>query len=328
MPTFDPSEIELVAPPPVQIQGPGNGQPGDGPPGGAPDADIDLDKVHKEVEDKLARREEIGSEEEFKEKDETVKGPGSKSTGTPGQGGALDLGSRDKEILEIKPKFNWKTLIKNLVTSSVPQTDVTYAKPSRKAVTGISIAAQTGAGALKPGEKVLEESKAKLVFVFDTSGSMYSEVPRVMSEVRNLLKQLGKSHLEMGVVFFAGQDKSFVVNMGADSYAKVPQIADISKPVAKQDLKKGYRTVFTLGATGGTEFTKKMSDQLVQLASEGYNILVFSDLDIVASDNFANFKWLWQSHKEKTFLVAVDEATFKSACDLLKVVPRTFTYLT
>jgi hypothetical protein len=344
MPTFDPSEIELVAPPPPPGGGPGGGPPGDGPkpppgdgpkpPGGGdpkdeqPGPEIDIDKIHKEVEDKMARREEIGTEEELKQKDQSVHGAGKKATGQPGTGGAMDLQSREQEIVQIKPKFNWKTLIKNLVTASVPQTDISYAKPSRRAVTGIAIAAQTGAGALKPGEKTLEENKAKLVFVFDTSGSMGGEVPRVMAEVRNLLKQLGKQNVDMGVVFFAGEHKSFVVNMGADTYAQVADITDIGKPIPKGDAKKGYRHVFSLQASGGTQFKVAMSNQLSELAAQGYNILLFSDLDIVSSSNFVNVKHIWQNHKDKLFLVAVDEPTFKAACNLLGVVPRTFTYLT
>lgn len=334
MPTFDPSEIELVAPPPPPGGGPGGGPPGDGPPPPGGDSkeggpEIDIDEIHKQVEDKMARREEIGTEEELKQKDKEVRGPGTgKSTGKPGEGGAMDLKSREAEIIQIKPKFNWKTLIKNLVTASVPQTDLSYAKPSRRAVTGIAIAAQTGAGALKPGEKTLEENKAKLVFVFDTSGSMGGEVLRVMAEVRNLLKQLGKQNVDMGVVFFAGEHKQFVVNMGTDTYAQVANITDIGKPIPKGDTKKGYRHVFSLQADGGTQFTVKISNQLSELAAQGYNIMLFSDLDIVEAGNFANVKHIWQTHKDKMFLVAVDEPTFKAACDLLGVVPRTFTYLT
>lgn len=336
MPIFDPSEVELVAPsPPGGGSGGGEPQPpGDGPqqPGSGAESqdgqpEIDIDEIHKQVEEKLTRREEIGTEEELKQKDQSVHGASKKSTGQPGTGGAMDLQSREKEIIQIKPKFNWKTLIKNLVTASVPQTDISYAKPSRRAVTGIAIAAQTGAGALKPGEKTLEENKAKLVFVFDTSGSMGGEVTRVMAEVRNLLKQLGKQNVDMGVVFFAGEHKSFVVNMGTDTYAQVTNITDIGKPIPKGDAKKGYRHVFSLQASGGTDFTVKISNELSELATQGYNILLFSDLDIVSAGNFANVKHIWQMHKDKLFLVAVDEPTFKTACDLLGVVPRTFTYL-
>jgi len=334
MPIFDINEVDLVQPTP---KGGGDGEgapggepkpPGQGKPASDQEPEIDIDAIHKEVEDKLARREEIGSEEELKQKDQSVHGAGPKSTGQPGTGGAMDLQSREAEIMRIKPKFNWKTLIKNLVTASVPQTDVTYAKPSRRAVTGIAIAAQTGAGALKPGEKVLEEHKARLVFVFDTSGSMGAEVTRVMAEVRNLLKQLGKQNVDMGVVFFAGDHKSFVVNMGTDTYAQVNEITDIGKPVPKGETKKGYRHVFSLQASGGTDFTVKISNELSVLAAQGYNILLFSDLDIVSGGNFANVKHIWQAHKDKLFLVAVDEPTFKTACNLLGVVPRTFTYLT
>ena len=312
------------------------GQPGGEPgqPGGEPGQPggewEDQEKIHKDIEDKLAKREEIGSDEEAekKKKEAEAKKPGSSIPGMPGTGGKMDLRSREAEIVRITPKFNWKTLIKNLVTASVQQTDISYAKPSRRAVTGISIAAQIGAGALKPGEKVMEEHKAKLVFVFDTSGSMAAQVPRVMAEVRNLLKQLGKSDVDMGVVFFAGEHKSFIVNMGTDSYSQVPTILDVGKPLGKGDRKKGYKHVFGMGAAGGTEFTQSMTADLAALAAQGFNILIFSDTDIADSTNFKHLRQLWQSHKDKVFLVAVDELTFKTVCGLLGVVPRTFTYLT
>lgn len=344
MPIFDINEVDLVEPP-SQGGGDGRGPPGGDPPppgdepkppGGEPkppgdEPEIDIDKIHKEVEDKLAKREEIETEEQLKAKqDQAEKArpqPG-QAGGTPGKGGMTDFESREAEILRIKPKFNWKSLIKQLVTASVPQTDITYAKPSRRAVTGIAMAAQTGAGALKPGEKTQEEHKSKLVFVFDTSGSMYSEVPKVLSEVRNLLKQMGKSGVEFGVIYFADGYETFVVNMAQDWYVKVPYIKSVTEPTDKKSHKKGWKTIFGLGAAGGTTFNATMANSLKELAAAGYNIMIFSDSDMLSADNFVNLKDLYQTHKGNTFFVATNEQVFRNACTLMGQVPRTFTYLT
>ncbi len=344
MPIFDPSEVELVQPPPggggdgpQPPQPPGDGPkpPGGGdgpppPPGDQPD--IDIDKIQKEIEDKLAKREEIETEEQLKAKQaQAEKGkpkPGQPGGGSPGKGGMTDFESREEEILKIKPKFSWKSLIKQLVTASVPETETTYAKPSRRAVTGITMAAQTGAGALKPGEKVLEHNKAKLVFVFDTSGSMYAEVPKVLAEVRNLLKQMGKSGVEFGVIYFADGYETFVVNMAQDWYAKVPTIKGILNPTDKKNQKKGWKTIFGLGAAGGTTFNATMAASLKELAADGFNIMIFSDSDMLDASNFAHLKDLYQTHKANTFFVATNEKVFQLACKLLGQVPRTFTYLT
>jgi hypothetical protein len=345
MPIFDPTEVELVQPPQEGGDGPGpsGGEPkppGDGPqkpPGDSPappgdQPEIDIDQIQKEVEEKLAKREEIETEEQLKAKQEKAdaKRPqmAPPHTGQPGKGGMSDMENIEAEILRFKPKFSWKALIKQLVSSAVPQTDVTYAKPSRRAVTGVAMAAQTGAGALKPGERVQEENKAKLVFVFDTSGSMHSEIPRVLAEVRNMLKQLGKSNVELGVVFYADGYETFVVNMVQDWYVQVPHIRSVMEPTDKKSHKKGWKSVFGMAATGGTTFSATMAQSLKELAQDGYNILVFSDADMLAPENFVNLKDLYQTHKAHTFFVGTNEFTFKKACEILGQVPRTFTYLT
>lgn len=325
MPTFDADDLELVGPPPK-----GKGKPGQ--PGGEPGGETDPDQVHKDIEDKLSRREEIGSEQEAKEKAAEASAkrpqPGAGGTaGTPGRGAISDLESREDVIAQIKPRYNWKSLIRQLITSSVPHTDITYAKPSRRAVTGITIAAQTGAGALKPGEKTMEENKAKLVFVFDTSGSMWDQVPRVLAETQNLIKQMGKSNVEFGVVFFADGYRSFVVNTAQNWYATVTSIDSIAAPVDRASQTKGFKSILSKQASGGTVFSSSMASQLGELATKGYNVMVFSDADILDSSNFKNFKSLWSSHKNHTFFVAVDDRTFKMACNRLGVVPRTFTHL-
>jgi hypothetical protein len=304
-------------------------EPGEGKPGSPSGDEPDPDQVHKDIEDKLGKREEIGSKEEADKKAGSTgpSGRGTGAAGTPGQGGRADLSDIESEVSRWRPRHNWRSLIKQLVTSSVAEIETTYAKPSRRAVTGISIARQTGAGALKPGEKTLDTQKAKMVFVFDTSGSMAAEVPRVLSEVRNLLAQLGKSDVDVGIVFFAGEYKSFVINVAKNNWAELNNPTDLLDDKQPKKRQKGYKTVLGLGASGGTDFTTALATQLAQLAAGGYNVMIFSDSDIAHSQNVGNLQSLWTAHKEKIFSISVNLSTFQQVCQQIGVIPRTFSYL-
>lgn len=306
-----------------------SGEPGEGKPGGPGGDQPDLDQVHKDIENKLGKREEVGSKEEADKKANSPgpSGKGTASAGTPGRGGRTDLSDIESDVSRWRPRHNWRSLIKQLVTSSVAEIETSYAKPSRRAVTGISIARQTGAGALKPGEKTLDTQKAKMMFVFDTSGSMSGEVPRVLSEVRNLLTQLGKSDVDVGIVFFAGEYKSFVINVAKDNWAELNQPTDLLDDKQNKKRQKGYKTVLSLGASGGTEFNAALTSQLAQLAAGGYNVMIFSDSDIAHSQNFHNLQSLWTAHKEKTFSISVNLPAFQQLCQQMGVIPRTFSYL-
>ena len=315
---------------PGESGGPGEpGEPDDGKPG-AGDAGLDPDQIHKDIQDKLSKRQEIGSEQEAEQKQQQARSgtqPG--QAGSPGRGGEqASLSSREDEIARIVPKYNWRSLIKQMVSSAVAHTDTTYAKPSRRAVTGMVIARQTGAGALKPGERVQEQPQNKLMLVFDTSGSMYESVPQVLAETQVLLKQMGKSNFPLGVCFFADQPKYFVVNTGENYYSSVATAQEIIEPINKAQRHKNYKQVFNLGSTGGTDFSTKMVADLTMLIDQGYNVMVFSDRDISVGSNWTNFAALWSTHKSHVFFVGDSDSTFKTVCDLLGVVPRTFSYLT
>jgi TRAP-type uncharacterized transport system substrate-binding protein len=130
------------------------------------------------------------------------------------------------------------------------------------------------------------------------------------------------------VCFFADQPKYFVVNTGENYYSSVATAQEIIEPVNKAQRHKNYKQVFNLGSTGGTDFSTKMVADLTMLIDQGYNVMVFSDRDISVGSNWTNFAALWSTHKSHVFFVGDSDSTFKTVCDLLGVVPRTFSYLT
>lgn len=313
-----------------QGQGQGAGEPSDKEGQGEGEGQgQDMDDITREIEKRLSGRSEIGSDEEAKEQEEkreAKKGKPGKA-GQPGKGGMSDLESRKAEIEQIVPRMNWKSMIKLMVSSSVTSIDTSYARPSRKSLTGITVAAQTGAGALKPGEKAEEQKHNKIALVFDTSGSMWQTIPIVLSEVKQLLKQLGKSNFPVTVIFFAGNAKWFQINLANNTYQPISGVAEVNKPFSKKDAKPNYSTLITSAASGGTDFSSSLSSGIAELASKGYNVMIFSDSDLSYGHNFENFKNLWLSHKNNVFAIWDSIDTWRQLCNMMGLIPRTFTYL-
>jgi predicted metal-dependent peptidase len=316
----------------------GDGPGGDGPGGDGPGGDgpgggnvPSQDDIQKDVEDKMRKRNEIGSDEEAEdaEKQKVKKRPQQQGPQAHGRGeGPLgDLQSRADEIANIKPKLPWKALIRKMLSSSVPAIDQSYAKPARRSVTGISVAAALGASAVKPGERSMQEQHNKVLLVFDTSGSMYDVIPRVMTESQALLGLMGKSKFPIGVVFFAGEAQWYQINMAANTYSRIHDIANLGKPMAR-DSKTNWKDLLSKGGTGGTEFTGDLTSKLATLASQGWNLMIFSDAGVIYdAENWNSLSGLWKNHKGNVFFVADSLDTFRRACDKLGQVPQTWTHL-
>ena len=152
----------------------------------------DIDDITKEIEDGLSKREEISTDKEAKDildKDESER---SKSGGPSKGEKNQELTSIKSEVELAKPTINWKNMIKIMVSSSKELIDTSYAKPSRKSITGLVAADVLGGGAISPGEITEQQNHNKIVIVIDTSGSMRGYISMVLAEVQSLLKRFGK----------------------------------------------------------------------------------------------------------------------------------------
>jgi Putative metallopeptidase domain len=306
---------------------PGESKPGDAKPGQAAPSQ---DDIHKDVENKMGKRKEIGSDQEVqdaeksKQNSKAAQGPG--QAGSPGKSGMSDLESRANEIANIKPRMPWRALLRKMLSSSASALSPSYAKPARRSVTGITVAARLGAAAVKPGEKVIEEKHNKVCLVFDTSGSMWDNVPRILKEAQTLLGLLGKSKFPVGVIFFAGYAEYYEINLGANTWVKVNSAQDMGKTMPK-NANRNYMELLSKGASGGTDFSSTLASNLTQLASQGYNIMIFSDSDMFAPHNWERLSELWSKHKANVFFVAESVETWKQAVQKLGQVPGTWTHL-
>lgn len=364
MPKFSMDDVELVQPeqepgdgPPGKGKGPpgdgppgeGKGPPGDGPPGDGkgppgegkdgegkdtqPNApsidDVDIDKVHKEVEERLKKRNQLKDSEAAKahaKSPDFTPSTGKDRSGVAGVGGGIgDLTKKPDPYA--KPKYNWKQLVKQMIPAGVPEPQSSYAKPSRKAATSMHIAGQTGSAALPPGQKMDTSDARKLAFVFDTSGSMHYTIDRAMVEIPGLIKSANFDAAPIGIVFFAGDMKLYVVNIRENTYQKVSSLAQMGADLAKTPKKKNWKTVLGMQAGGGTEFKPQVLAEIKQLIDQNYNVVMFSDSDMLAGQNWANFVWLTVKHREHLAFIANNKATWRAISEKLKMNLPRFSYL-
>jgi hypothetical protein len=74
-------------------------------------------------------------------------------------------------------------------------------------------------------------------------------------------------------------------------------------------------------------FTPAMVSELSAAASDGFNILIFSDTDLLDNQNWLNFLKLWKAHKANVFCVFNDEPSWRNAVKKVGQNTPHFTHL-
>ena len=291
----------------------------DEPNNGDPDEenDIDMDAVHQDIEDKLAK----GVDSNIDNDEEKLKNNQSQRHKESNKQLVLN-----KKEVEYSPKIGWKQLMKYMFQSPITTVDTSYTRPARSSVSRIPSAIQTGSMAVNPGERTREENYMKICLVFDTSGSMYSTITKALGEARSLIKQMNKPDIQIGIVFFSDAYRGFKADLLKNNYADISTIEELNKPMSKS-VHNGWENVLHLAGSGGTIFSTKLSNDLATLASQGWNVILFSDSDIMWDKNWSNFSSLWRSHKNNIHFIADDSELFKQCCAKLGIIPKTWTHM-
>ena len=247
------------------------------------------------------------------------KGPGGRAQGssTPT---AIDYGS-------IKPRFNWKDLINKLVKSS-DTLEVTYQKIHRRNITSVHLATQVGAAVVRPGEKVVPSNLAKLCLVIDSSGSMHEAIKTVFANVTKLFNETGN-----------GVSRTFVIAEFSNDYhlysctlsGKTGSAIEIKGPEGVKAGGSGARmdlsSLMNRHQGGGTNFSDELAKKLGEFAAEKYNILILTDSDIAAAGNMEAFLNLYNSHRDRVYLILDSRATFTSMVQKMKHASANITHL-
>jgi hypothetical protein len=261
----------------------------------------DIDANAKRISKDMEKGKDTSKEEREKEAGQG-NAPSDKS-GKPGGAGAN--GSQEIDYSKIRPTFNWRTLIKRFVSTATPRSEETYAKPHRRSATQASIIQQRGAAAIKPGEKMSEHLDVNLMFVIDSSGSMSSAITSVYSNVAALLKQPVFTKSDFLIMRFSGDYDLHKGNFVKNKAAKIATVAD--KPRVYNTT---VQSVFTTHFGSGTAFSGACVDQVSEALKLGYNVLIFSDSDIVDPSNLKGLMALIKQAPQKVFVIFDSRDTY------------------
>lgn len=297
---------------PSKEQGAGKGQgSGENQAGGM----ADIDDIYADLENKFGNKKDTSGKAPQQPQKIGQGGGGNTTMGGPNQG-------REKVDKPAVPTYSWKELMSQFImTQRKPES--TYAKVSKRSITGITTAVATGAGVVKPGERQDEEA-FKLLFVFDTSGSMGGIVNRALSEASTLVSQNFENvHAALGVTFFADSPEHYAANLQDKKYWAISSFNNLEKtpgPGAERNIDE----LFRMTLSGGTNFSTGLASELSIMASKGYNIIMFTDSDILIGSNWKVFLNFYKNHKRNMFLILNDRNTFNAVCKALGAVPNTF----
>ena len=310
------------------------GEPGEGEPGGkskpgegegdkTSEIFDEMDKNNEDIEKKIGSSKEVSSEDKAEKPDPNKamsSGPGGEGN-RGGRGGKGDGDGSKFDYSKIRPTFTWKKLIDRMITDASSSSEETFQKPHRRNITGVHMARQTGAGAMKPGEIPLE-NELKLGFVVDTSGSMTGVVPTIYANIENLLKsKQNASAKEFYLIKFSGSHYIYKCNYKANRYRQLANVDDKGAKIHEGSVKE----LFTKHIGSATNFTDEMTADIEALAKKKYNILIMSDSDILYGENFTNVKKLIVEQKN-VFFILDSRDTFIRMSEALKTISRNVTY--
>ena len=311
----------------------GEGQPGEGgtdddfydqdpSEGGYGDSEDDdeegqsVDDIHREIEEKLSKR---------KDTDGTDAGEDTSADGnkpappvnqiTKGNSGSLRALDRIPT-----PKFSWKALIGQFVNTA-KSTEPSYAKINKRSITAMAGIAVSGAGAIKPGDKAVDEA-FKLAMIFDSSGSMWAKISVSMAETQNLIKQQGSNIAGIIGAGLYGNTvpKFFALDLDSKKFWPVASIVDIHKK-APPGLTQPLANFFRLGGSGGHELPAAGAAAIKTLLGQGYNVVMITDSDITWGDNWINLVDILKTHRSGFFLILDSPTSYQRVVTLLGSAP-------
>lgn len=215
----------------------------------------------------------------------------------------------------IKPRFKWKDLLERMVRDS-DSTETTYQKVHRRNVTGVALAAQTGAGVVRPGEKVVPANLVKLCIVIDSSGSMSQNIKIAFANLNKLFAESGISKT-FALVEFSNTFRTYSCTMSGRGTGTATEVADVKEIKAATGGAVDLSVILSRHVSGGTNFNTALANHLGEFAKQKYNVLIMSDSDIATGENFQDFKKLYMAHRQNVFAIFDSASTFQTVAQKL-----------
>lgn len=274
----------------------------------------DIEDMNKKIESEFSERSKDLTDEEAKQEAQSQDSSKNGQSASPRK----DTSPSNIDYTKVVPKYKWDVLLKKLLTSLSNNSEETYSRPSRRNVTGLSNLDQFGKSVVKPGEVISSLNTAKIVFCIDSSGSMSSEIEKVYSNINNLFityKNLAK--LDFYVIKFSNDYHIYKCNFAKNTFTDVKG----------EEQNGNVKSLFTKHYGAGTAFSKQLVDELVKFANDKYNILLFSDSDLLDGANANNVRTLYKSINS-LFVFADNKSTYEDYMKKFNMNKYNVTYIT
>jgi hypothetical protein len=302
-----------------QGQGPG---PGGGGTGGTGENDLpefddmDIDGDFQDTLDKLGN----GKEAEVASPEEAVK---TSTINSRGEGGKNSVRTPTRNA-PTESRYSWKDILSKLLASAATPFS-SYRRPHRSAATGVSAISATGSASIKPGE-IQEATNFKLLFLFDSSGSMDGTVDKAIAAAQHVIKSKADVlHARVVMGIFANSISFYAADLADDTFWAIPDV-DKMDPLPNTPIRKLSQLKQSL-VNGGTNFTDSMANQLISAGNKGYNVVIFTDEDITGIGNKESFIKVYQSIQDKLFLILDSKSSWEYVCKDFGVKPDNFSHL-
>jgi predicted metal-dependent peptidase len=274
----------------------------------------EIDRQYKETEDSFKKAAERKANKEG----------GNESTPSQrgGRGITSNFGKQQQaDTTNVMPAMKWRDLLRKMFSEAQTETvEDTYTRIHRNASASVGLAAVSQKpAALKAGERTQTEEIMKIAFVVDSSGSMNSTVDAIYKNIAALFGQNLAVSPEFMLMQFSEGHSTYACNMKKNVAIKAtPQEylngVDFSKGGEKLDA------VFRRGEFGATNFTKEITSKVAQLTGAGFNVMVFSDWDVLNGANFRELKNSVAAGGKKFFVVLNSLETFQKAVELMPAI--------
>lgn len=282
--------------------GQGEGQKGEGAGKAKGKTAGDIDKNARRVEEEVSKGDDAAKPGEQGEPNDSKAGA---EDGQSTIGGTAD---QTIDYTQAVPSLNWAQIAKKFVGTATPKTTETYASPHRRNATSAVMVSQSGAGAIKPAEKMSEHIDISLMFVVDSSGSMSSAVAMAYSNIAALLKQPQFKKSDCIIARFSAKYDLHKANFAKNIAAKVGSIMD--KP---RKYETTCQAVFNSHMGSSTNFNGQLVAEIENAMKNKYNVLIFSDSDIFTGiENFKNLKILIAKYPRNIFVLFDKLATYQT----------------
>jgi len=258
------------------------------------------DATPGELDDAAGENEEAvegGGEGGGEEGDKGGQGRSDSEDGEPGSG---DRNPRDYSVdyENVEPRFNWKTLMSRFIKTGLAKTEPTYSRPHRRSITTMDVARQTGAGAIKPADRPVDYSDAKLMYIIDNSGSMTGIINTVIANAMKLLNQPAFKKATILALKFSNKADLYKVSIPRNVAGLI-----INPNDTPEKWDKSAREVLGSHMGGGTDISSSMVVTVNKATSENYNVVLFTDGDVMWGGNYDNVLKMIKSAPGLMFIV-------------------------